>query len=220
MITFGLVTEGVTDQIVITKILFGFFNNKNIPIHHLQPIYDETEKARLDSHGGWGNLLDYLKSENFRQSFQSCDYQIIQIDTDICEDYGISKSENGKELSVDALIDKVESHLISVIGEFYNKVSERILFAISVHMIECWILPIFFNDKKKSKIAGCLNTLNRALIRKYNFTIDPNNKEYRIYDKITDTFKKTKKLKLIYPLNPSLNIFFNKLESKNIEMTS
>ena len=43
---FGLVTEGISDQIVLENLLFGFFNNKNIPIEPLQPLRDTTDENR------------------------------------------------------------------------------------------------------------------------------------------------------------------------------
>ena len=39
MISFGLITEGITDQIVLENILFGFFNNGDIPIDKKDPKY-------------------------------------------------------------------------------------------------------------------------------------------------------------------------------------
>ena len=44
MMDFGLVTEGVTDQEVLSNILFGYYNNPNILISELQPLRDETDK--------------------------------------------------------------------------------------------------------------------------------------------------------------------------------
>jgi len=123
MITFGLITEGITDQIVISNILYGFFNNDDLIINELQPLRDETDKNKSSNIGGWGNLLEYCKSEVFKYSFQTNEFIIIQIDTDICEEYGISKKENPQDLEPLALIEKVKEKFISIIGtEFYKKV--------------------------------------------------------------------------------------------------
>lgn len=219
MKTFGLITEGVTDQAIISNILFGFFKNKDLLISPLQPIFDETDKSRQYNLGGWGNMINYLRSDQFKQSFQYCDYQIIQIDTDICEDYGISKNEDGRPLSVNELIIKVEEYLISVIGQFYENISERVIFAISVHMIECWLLTLYYVDDKRLKIAGCLNTLNQVLARKIDYTIDPDNKDYKFYKEISKPYAKNKIISKHFVHNPSLLIFWNKLELKKINIS-
>lgn len=217
MTTFGLVTEGGTDQVVISNILYGYYRNKNIPINHLQPLYDETDNSRQLTHGGWGHVMAYIESEQFRQSFQFNDYLIIQIDTDVCEQYGISKyEETGKLSTANELVEKVKQHLISKIGGFYQNVSSRIIFGISVHFIECWILPLYFADGKKEKITGCLGTLNRELSRRYGFSIDPDNKIYDYYVKIAKPFMNHRKIDTIKSHNPSLKIFCKELKSKNI----
>jgi len=87
MIKFGLVTEGVTDQEVISNILCGFYNNPDLFISELQPLRDETDKPPEDMYGGWGNLIEYCKSDQFKEAFQAIDYIIIQVDTDVCEEY-------------------------------------------------------------------------------------------------------------------------------------
>jgi hypothetical protein len=216
MKTFGLISEGITDQAVISNILIGYFNNKDIPITSLQPILDETDKSRNSSFGGWGNLINYLKSDQLKQSFQFVDFLIIQIDTDICEDYGISKSDKGKVLSVDELIERVEFYLISEIGQFYSKISERIIFAVSVHMIECWLLPLYYDDNKKLKTSGCLNTLNQALNKRINYTIDPDKKDYGVYKEISKPYARNRVINNLSVHNPSLHIFCDKLRSKKI----
>ena len=64
---FGLVSEGVTDQEVISNILYGFYNNPDIIINELQPLRDETDNKKYrNTDGGWGNLLEYCKSDVFK----------------------------------------------------------------------------------------------------------------------------------------------------------
>lgn len=108
MISFGLVTEGITDQAVIANILYGFFNDTNLDITELQPLRDETDKNRTSNFGGWHSLIEYCKSKQFKLAFQTIDYIIIQIDTDVCEEYGIAKYENNKVLTPLQLINKVQ----------------------------------------------------------------------------------------------------------------
>ncbi len=190
MINFGLVTEGITDQEVISNILFGYYNNPNILINELQPIRDETDRNKATNYGGWGNLIEYCKSDIFKYAFQTTNYIIIQVDTDVCEDYNVSKKENGNDLTPEQLVLKVKEKFIEIIGvDFYNNLEQRIIFAISVHSIECWLLPIYYTDNKKSKMVNCLQTLNQALNKK-GFTIDKDNKNIEYYTDISNVYIK------------------------------
>lgn len=213
--TIGLVTEGISDQIIISNILYGYFNDDDLLINELQPLRDETDKNKSSNYGGWGNLIEYCKSEVFKTSFQLLEYVVIQIDTDICESYNISKKENGVDLSVEKLVEKVEEKIIGIIGvDFYTKFEEQIIFAISVHSIECWILPVYYSDRRKSKTENCLNTLNQKLNTVEGFSIDPNNKSPKYYDEISEVFSKRKKLIKFYKSNPSFEIFINNLDKR------
>ena len=48
---FGLVSEGITDQEVISNILYGFYNNPDIIINELQPLRDETDNKKYRNSG-------------------------------------------------------------------------------------------------------------------------------------------------------------------------
>lgn len=76
MLSFALVTEGLTDQIIIKNILFGFFNDPDIDINPLQPLRDETDRNRAISPGNWYKVLEYCSSENFRGAFQFNNYVV------------------------------------------------------------------------------------------------------------------------------------------------
>lgn len=107
--------------------------------------------------------------------------------------------------------------LVGLIEEdFYQQHQERIIFAISVHSIECWILPLYYSDNRKAKIAGCLESLNRELAKKEKFTIDANAKNPKYYRRISKKYIKHKILMKHYQENPSLKRFIEFIESKNI----
>lgn len=101
MNTFGLIAEGITDQIVIKNILAGYFNNLNIRVYPLQPLIDETDENKAENYGGWSQVIDYCQSDEFQDAFQSNEYVIIQIDTDVSQEwnapYTVShRDENGE----------------------------------------------------------------------------------------------------------------------------
>jgi len=220
MATFGFITEGVTDQVVIEYILNGYFDTDDIDINELQPLRDETDQNRSKNYGGWKLVFDYCESAKFKEAFQFNDYIIIQIDTDVSEEvhYDISKQdENGKVLEVIDLIKRVKEKFKNLMGEnFFNSHEEKIIFAISVHSIECWLLPLYYTDKKRYKIVNCLRTLNSALNKKEDFTIDPKNKNVAYYRKIAENFCKHKELMRLYKENPSLKIFIEEIENRKI----
>ena len=103
MKTFGLITEGITDQIVIENILFGVFKNTDILVEPLSPLRDETDENRASTSSNWHEVFEYCKSQRFKQAVFNTDYVIIQVDTDVFmgdsvgKEYQISfKSERGQ----------------------------------------------------------------------------------------------------------------------------
>jgi hypothetical protein len=142
--TFAGIVEGVTDKRVITNILAGYFNNPDIKIAWLQP--RDTIANTKEPPAGWTRVLKYCKSEQFKKAFQENEYVIIHIDTDVSpkETFDIPhQNENGELLTPEQLIAKVVNKFRSLIGEdFYDQYADKIIFAIAVHSIECWLLPL------------------------------------------------------------------------------
>lgn len=219
MITFGLITEGLTDQIVIEDILSGYFNSDDIIVNPLQPERDKDDEYK-SGYGGWMLVFKYCQSGDFREAFQFNEYVIIQIDTDVSEEinYDIPKrDENGDELTPAQLIQKVKEKFKALIGEdFYVKYNHRIIFAIAVHSIECWLLPLYYRDNRKEKITNCLTTLNQELKRREGFTIDVNKKNPEYYRKVCRQYCKQKVLMKFYQENPSLKIFIQEIAKRDI----
>jgi len=214
MPSFALITEGITDQIVIENILLGFAGTVEIDINPLQPLRDETDLNRIVSPGNWHKVLEYCSSLRFKDALQFNDFIVVQIDTDVCHDYQVSdRDEEGNELSVEDMTERIRLFLMQRIGlEFYEKYRPRILFAIAVQSIECWLLPLLYTDDKKSKTKNCLDTLNRALIKQKSFSIDAKNKHPDYYRIVSEPYSKHKKLMELYKYNPSLNTFVRSLE--------
>jgi hypothetical protein len=194
MISFGLVTEGLTDQIVIENILAGYFNSPDLDIRQLQPERDKDNENK-SKYGGWTLVFNYCKSRDFQEALQFIDYIIIQIDTDISEDYNIPKQNENGEFTPQQLIKKVIEKFRGASGDdFYSKYQQKIIFAISVHSIECWLLPLYSTDNKKDKVKNCLKTLNLELPKKHKFTIDANAKNPEYYRVISEQYCQPKVL--------------------------
>ena len=211
MAKFALACEGITDQIVIENILCGFYkdyDDLDEEIQPLQPPYDTTtQKQKEGEFGGWEMLLEYLSEKRFRDDVLNSDCIIIQIDTDISEHPNFNISHYG--LSREELIGKVIERLVMQIDSkttFYNEYKEKIIFAISIHALECWVLPLY-KTYSNEKITGCYETLKRESTK---IKVE---KTYNTYDKLTQDFLKYKKLMKIVPKNSSLQIFINSLPS-------
>jgi hypothetical protein len=122
MVTIGLITEGITDQIVIENILMGYLDKKedDIEFKELQPLRDNTDENKAKNYGGWDKVIEYCESSKFKGALRFHDYIIVQIDTDVSDKpygYGIPHYENGKELSPEQLIKKVVAKFICLIGK-------------------------------------------------------------------------------------------------------
>jgi hypothetical protein len=209
MAKFALACEGITDQIVIENILCGFYkdyDDLDEEIQPLQPPYDmTTQKQKEGEFGGWEMLLEYLSEKRFRDDVLNSEYVIVQIDTDISEhiNFGVTQ----QNLSTQELIKKIIERLITQIESkttFYKEHQEKIIFAISVHSLECWILPLF-NLAKNEKISGCFEALQRASKK---IKVDKN---YATYDKLSQPFLKHKELIKVVSKNSSFQIFIHNL---------
>lgn len=215
MITFGLVAEGKTDIAVLDNILVGYFNDlagERIEVRPLQPNVDAT-----DSFGNWYNALNYCKSNDFKEAFGFLDYVIVQVDTDISEDLGILRIGENQKAELATFVQSIQSKIIDdYIGrKFYEAHQDQIIFSITVHSIECWLLPLYANGKKTEKLLNCLQALNSALGKKQpKLIINPDNKEVRKYDALSRPYLKQKELKKCYSKNPSLKLFIETLEEK------
>ena len=120
-ISFGLVTEGRTDQAVIRAILAGYFGEDNITVTSLNP--DDINKL-----GGWGQVFKYCRSVDFQEAFELKDYVIIHIDTDISSQYKIAQiDQDGNSLSPNQLIENVKNKFKSLLDpEFYQPTFRRL----------------------------------------------------------------------------------------------
>ncbi len=210
--TFAGIVEGANDKRVITNILAGYFNNPDIKPTWLQP-RDSIPNTK-EPPAGWTRVIKYCQSRQFKQAFQENEYVIIHIDTDISSEPKLNiphYDENGELLTPEQLIAKVVNKFRELIGEdFYNQYADKIIFAIAVHSIECWILPLCLPDKK-AETNDCLNILKRDLP-------DFKEKDPRYYQRISMEYANQNSLLKLYPENPSLKIFIEELASKNIEI--
>ena len=202
MPTIGFITEGDTDRAVLENILVGYFGEDiSEYFTSLQPKPKEM--------GGWSRVLNYCASTDFSDAFRSerLDFVVIHIDTDRSfeKGYDVPHDVNGRKLSVDELVNKVKERFDTLFKEafgieFLEKFCHKILFAISVHDTECWLLPLYYKDSKdKLELKNCYEKLNKK--------VNGLNKKYSFYDAISSDFRANKKLLTASKDNPSFKIF-------------
>jgi hypothetical protein len=219
MHTFGIISEGPTDQIIIENILVGYFDDEDLPTHvrYLQPLHDASDKV---APGGWTRVFEYCNSDYLAEALEQNDYLIIQIDTDCCEEknYDVRRMKHtGEMLSPEELIKKViekfEALFINKFRDEYQLFKQKLLFAISVEEIECWLLPLYPDDKTKGLTNNCIHKLNPKITEKFGKYIDKKNKAVSLpyYGKFSRPFIKRKNIDAIYHDNISLKIFLNSL---------
>jgi hypothetical protein len=228
---FALVAEGVTDQLILKQILLGFFQayteetGEDPIINFEQPPLDETSRHGEHPPAGWSLVFKYFKDGRFKQALQTNRYLIIQIDTDVCEEYGVARQEDGKCLSPDELVDRVIARFWSLIDEDFRKEhGERFLFAVAVDEIECWLLPLILPEsqkQKQGKTTGCLETLNHERTRQNEPRLsDPQGKKYPdVYRRVVKPYGKNKELLRCQDRNPSLKRFIQELEQRRIRLS-
>ncbi len=173
---FGLICEGPTDQAVLENMLCGLYDDEDLyeSITALQPGGESDTHLSISKEGGWGRVLAYLASYQFRQAFPIVKNVVIQIDTDVANMKGFDvdlRDDSGKVLkSVPAIVNKVKLRLIEQIdsGEsgFFIKHKSQIIFAITVHSLEVWLFKHYNNDpKKKTLINGGEKQLAQQLLK-------------------------------------------------------
>lgn len=209
MPTFGLIAEGVTDHVVLENILIGYFNDFDLVVRQLQPLRDATDA--LQGFGGWYNVFEYCKSSVFKEAFIQIDYFVIQIDTDCAHEkhYDVLPVQGE---TTEQFIERVIAKFVGLFrdsfgDEFYELHKDKILFAVSVDEIECWLLPLYYTDKTRAATNNCLHKLNQVLAKNKKEVINPSRKEPKVYEKLSREFCKSKTLKVSYPQNPSFNYF-------------
>lgn len=214
---FGLACEGVTDQVTIENILCGYFDNPDLSeeITELQPPFDETEQKQQGG-GGWPMLFNYLASTRFRDDVLNTGYVIVQIDSDIAEKIPVPhRDNNDNELAADLLITNIKTQLIASINSgangFYETHAEKIIFAICVHSLECWLVA---NHGEQNTIHDCFEVLKTVVDHKHIRVA----KKRRNYNQLSQPFLDRQNLIATASKDTSLNIFLRALEPIEVNL--
>lgn len=204
---FGLACEGVTDKATLKNVLCGYFS-----IENPDDVIGEPESPFDQSNGGgWRPFLQYLTLERFQDDFENFEFLILHIDTDVSKDFDVPhEDENGNTLPAEVLVENIIFKLKEKINEkesgVYEDYADRIIFAISVHSIECWLIAHY---AEQVEIHDCFDKLKSIKF--------PNNmqlaKKQRKYDVISSPFLERKNIEAAANKNLSFRIFIQSLES-------
>jgi len=206
---FGLACEGVTDQVVLQNILCGYFENPDLDekITYLQPTFDETDQKQGE--GGWRMLLKYLASSYFRTAVLNTEFIVLQIDSDISEELLVNSTDNqGNEIAIEDLIQTISDKLIGSINqgesEFYTTYANKIIFAICVHSLECWLVAHYAEQSAIHNCFDVLKTVNKNTIRVA--------KKPKNYNQLSTPFLIRENINAVANKDPSFRIFIQSLE--------
>lgn len=213
MTSFALICEGITDQAALESILFGYYDDPDLEINSLQPLRDATDESRQGAFGGWERVLEYCQDhEAITEALTFNDYLIIQIDTDICdhENFGVNKLDaDGKDKDEHTLRSDVRFVLEELLGDRIMPIfGNRVFFAICVHSLECWLIPLHVSDKRMArKTKSCETHLGRALLKASKDFC----KTYSCYQSISRGYEKRKVIDIGVTHNQSFSVFLSSL---------
>ena len=195
---FALITEGASEHRIIKHIISKYFRDQETDINQIQPrIIDGKQEAS----GGWNEVLKYCQREELKDILIENDYLIIQIDSDQSQTkpFNVSHTkENGKVKTSEELhndiINKLSELLLPEIKQTHG---DKIFFAICIHTIECWLLPLYFTNNHKTVTSNCLSRLNSELAKK-NIPVIPQAKNspngVRAYDILLKNFRRKEEI--------------------------
>jgi hypothetical protein len=193
---FTLITEGVSENRVIKHILVKFFKEHELFFRDAQP---QIVNDKQETIGGWNEVLKYCeRTDDLKEIFNNSDYLIIQIDTDQSQTkpFSIShtKPDNNLKPVNQLYVDVVEKLKGLIKPEILETYSNKIFFAICIHTIECWLLPLYYTNNHKTDTRNCLSTINTELRRQNIHAIstrDKNNpNSIRTYETILRNWRK------------------------------
>lgn len=231
----GLITEGKSDQAVLTNILKGQLGIDRSDIVYLQPenFFDETDlntpshKMDKSEFSNWllvkQECINKEKiSDFFDNPIDDKKLLIIQIDTaeTYIPEYGINKPDKKNN----------ENYVIDVVNLVSNKIDEwigkndyNIIYSICVEETDAWILTIYTSDNiDTGLINNPKHELSEVVLPKKFKTMQlkelNNLKAYDKYNKLTEPFRKKKDLKKYSNKNKSLKHFCKLIDEIELKL--
>lgn len=209
----GIVSEGVSDYRVLNHIISRYLKESDV---YTIPLNPKQDKGKQIGFSGWQGVLNYISGTDEKNLFvealkEDCEYVVVQIDTDVCAEYGVEHLRD----DLPQLWKNVRDNLFNRIPADFDK--NKLIFAISIDETECWLIP-FIDDNKKNceNIDRCVNLVNKSIM-KQNLFIDRDNKNSdgakSAYDYILKQKKKPKDIKECSEYNYGFKKFIEQLDT-------
>ncbi|MBD5280553.1 MAG: hypothetical protein HDS35_08420 [Bacteroides sp.] len=195
MANIAVICEGVSEFNILNHIVSRYAGEHFL--NAIQPRINYNKQTQSDD-GGWSRVLDHCTNEVIEDIFKLNDYLIIQIDTDsshISPFDIVHNFKDGTEKSHERLHAEIKARLVrDLSNEIRKRYLHRIFFAICHNEIECWLLPIYYTDKRACKTHNCIKVLNLELSRRNMAGIPDTNKNSsqarKAYNAIFKSMKK------------------------------
>jgi len=218
---FALITEGPSEHRIIKHIIAKYFKDHDPEINQILP---KIVNEKQETTGDWNEVLKYCEREELKDIFVENNYLIVQIDTDQSQikPFNISHTKQNAETKEvvnktigELYVDVVEKLKGLIKPEILAAHSDKIFFAVCIHTIECWLLPLYYSNNRKSETRNCLGTLNTELRRQNIDTIpmkDKNNsKSIRTYETILRDWRRKRDIINSAQHNPAFKKFTDAL---------
>ncbi len=191
----GIVSEGVSDFWVLRHIITRYLKDQDLWVLPLNP--KQTKDGKQDGPGGWGLVMKYLEDKEKKLMVEALkedfEYIVVQIDTDVCEEYGVKHDLTDMGVFWQNVCDNLSNRLPVDFDR------SKLIFAICIDEIECWLIPFVDTNRKDCEITNrCVNIVNKNIKGKELY-IDADNKNSDgakgAYDYILKQKKKPKDIK-------------------------
>ncbi|GAB4420355.1 MAG: hypothetical protein OHK0039_33850 [Bacteroidia bacterium] len=216
----ALITEGLSEHSIIKHIVTKYFKDADPEINQIQPrLIDGRQDQRTP--GGWNEVLKYCEQPDIQDILIESDCLIAQIDTDQSEQpaFGVSHTRTDNQpRSVGELCQAVIHRLKgAMLPDTLARYESRIFFAVCVHTIECWLLPVFYTDARRHKTHNCLDTLNDALRKRDSRIITATNENEpngrRLYAAALSQWRKRQDIRASAQYNEGFALLLDALEA-------
>nr|WP_294817731.1 hypothetical protein [uncultured Sphingomonas sp.] len=149
----ALVAEGLTDQIVIARLIRAVHQPRHdddrMQVNSLQPLRD-TSDAHHAPHAGWEKVFEFCEHA-MEDALATNDFVVVHIDTDQGDhqNFGLGLTKGGDDRTYLDLIEGAKAILIGKMGAVATEAAlARIIFAIAIHATESWLLLILYRENR------------------------------------------------------------------------
>lgn len=153
MPSLALVAEGLTDQIVISRLIRAVYlprdDDDGLQVNPLQPLRDCSD-AHHAPHAGWEKVFEFCE-HSIEDALATNDYVVVHIDTDQGDhpNFGLPLTEGGADRLYVDLLEGAKAVLIGKMGPIATEIAlKRIIFAIAIHATESWLLLILYGENR------------------------------------------------------------------------